>query len=198
MGLPCSDHKILFGSNNIGPVFQQILEIRYEKVTVYKEKIALPDWIAHILITWSICTLLGFRFKQFRQSNTAIAMLGSILPDTYKITTLFSLMGIKLENLLLPLHLPIGSILFAIIISLFFEERKTALIFLSLGIFSHYILDLLLEMNNNGMYLLFPFNWNQWQFNLISNTDYTITLIAVIGAVLVYFTSKKLNRKRTS
>lgn len=125
-------------------------------------------------------------------------MLGSILPDTYKITTLFSLMGIKLENLLLPLHLPIGSILFAIIISLFFEERKTALIFLSLGIFSHYILDLLLEMNNNGMYLLFPFNWNQWQFNLISNTDYTITLIAVIGAVLVYFTSKKLNRKRTS
>lgn len=198
MGLPCSDHKILFGPNNIGPVFQQILEIRYEKVTVYKEKIALPDWITHILITWSICTLLGFRFKQFSQSNTAIAMLGSILPDTYKITTLFSLMGIKLENLLLPLHLPIGSILFAIIISLFFEERKTALIFLSLGIFSHYILDLLLEMNNNGMYLLFPFNWNQWQFNLISNTDYTITLIAVIGAVLVYFTSKKLNRKRTS
>jgi membrane-bound metal-dependent hydrolase YbcI (DUF457 family) len=122
-------------------------------------------------------------------------MLASNLPDKYKNTTLFSLMGIKLENLLLPLHLPIGSILFAIIISLFFEERKTALIFLSLGIFSHYILDLLLEMNNNGMYLLFPFNWNQWQFNLISNTDYTITLIAVIGAVLVYFTSKKLNEK---
>lgn len=156
----------------------------------------MPDWIAHILVTWSICTVFGFKFKQFNPSNTAIAMLGSILPDTYKITPLLGLSGIKLENLLFPLHLPLGSLVFAIIISLFFEERKTTLIFLSFGIFTHYILDLLLETNNNGMYLLFPFNWNQWQLGLISNTDYTITIIAIICAGLVYFTYNKVHNSK--
>lgn len=152
----------------------------------------MPDWVAHILITWSICTILGFRFKEFNQSNTAIALLGSILPDVYKITILFNISGIKLGNMLFLLHIPIGSFIFAIILSLFFKERKNALILLSFGIFTHYVLDLLLEMNNNGMYLLFPFSWDQWQLGLISNTDYRITLIAIIGAVLVYFTSKKI------
>lgn len=191
MGLPCSHNKIPFRSDNIGPIFQQILEIRYEKFTIYKEKITLPDWIAHILITWSICTILGFRFKEFNQSNTAIAMLGSVLPDVYKITILFNLSGIKLGNMLSLLHIPIGSFIFAIILSLFFKERKNALIFLSFGIFTHYVLDLLLEMNNNGMYLLFPFCWDQWQLGIISNIDYNVTIISIIGALIVYTLSKK-------
>lgn len=123
-------------------------------------------------------------------------MLGSVLPDIYKIITLLNLSGIKLGNLLSPLHLPIGSFIFAIILSIFFKERKNAFIFLSFGIFTHYVLDLLLETNNNGMYLFFPFNWSQWQLGIISNTDYTITIIAIICAVLVYFTSKKIKYEK--
>lgn len=96
------------------------------------------------------------------------------------------------------LHIPIGSFIIAIILSLFFKERKNALIFLSFGHIYTLLLRLLLEMTNNGMYLLFPFSWDEWQLSIISNTDYLITLIAIIGAVLVCFIFKKINLKRTS
>lgn len=158
----------------------------------------MPDWIAHILVTWSICTILGFKFKQFNPSNTAIAILGSVLPDIYKIITLFNLSGIKLGNILSPLHLPLGSFIIAIMLSLFFKDRKNALIFLSFGILIHYVLDLLLETNNNGMYLFFPFSWIQWQLGIISNTDYNITILSIIGALLVYVISKKLSLEKYS
>ncbi len=154
----------------------------------------MPDWITHILAAWTLCTILGFKYKQFNPANTAVCMVGALIPDTFKIVIPLGFMGIHAENLLMPFHLPIGSFIIAGIFTLFFKERKLILSFLALGVLTHYALDLLLTNLNGGMALLFPFSWNAWQLDIIPDDDFHITILAIGLALVVY--SVSLWRKR--
>ena len=149
----------------------------------------MPDWITHILIPWALCTILGFKFKQFSQQNIAVVLMGSLIPDIFKIYLILDRVGIQIENFLIPIHLPLGSILIAGIISLLFAERKLIFFFLILGVFTHYALDLL--MLDGGMSLLYPFTTLKWQIGIISVTDYNLTIISVITASITYYLYKK-------
>lgn len=149
----------------------------------------MPDWITHIAAAYILCTLLGFKYKQFNTSNTVIAMVGALIPDIIKINIILEYLGFNLWDFLNPIHLPIGSFIIAGMISLFFEEKKVVFLFLSLGVVTHYALDVLLV--GGGMYLLYPFYWGHWQFELIPNTDFTITIFALILALMVYIISVK-------
>jgi hypothetical protein len=159
----------------------------------------MPDWITHILVAWTLCTILGFRYNQFTPANTAICMVGALIPDTFKIVIPLGVMGIHAENFLMPLHLPIGSFIIASIFTLFFKERKIVFSFLVLGFLTHYALDLLLTNLNGGIYLLFPFSWKFWQFDVIPDDDFHITILAIGLALVVYSVSlwrKKANLKQ--
>ena len=156
----------------------------------------MPDWITHILAAWILCTILGFRYKQFNPANTAICMVGALLPDVYKIIIPLGNMGIHLENFLMPIHLPIGSFILATVLVLFFKERKVVFSFLVLGFLTHYALDSLLINLNGGMYLFFPFSWAFWQFNLIPDDDFHVTVLAIVLAAWVYLFSFWM-KKRT-
>lgn len=112
----------------------------------------MPDWITHIAAAYILCTILGFKYKQFNTSNTVIAMVGALIPDIIKINIILNYLGYNFWNLLTPIHLPIGSFIIAGMISLLFEEKKTVFLFLSLGVVTHYALDVL--MVGSGMYLL--------------------------------------------
>ncbi len=153
----------------------------------------MPDWIAHVLVAWSLTTILGFRFKQFSQSNSAIVIFGALIPDIYKITLLLDSFGIYMHDFLNPIHLPIGSILIAAIISLFFVNRKSIFLFLIMGISSHYALDLLLF--SGGMEIFYPFSPLKFQIGIISVTDFNITIVSIILALSVYLAYKKYNKK---
>ena len=153
----------------------------------------MPDWTTHVLFAWTICTILGFRFKQFSQPNSAIVMLGALIPDIYKISLFSDQFGINLHSFLLPIHLPIGSLLIAAIFSLFFIERRSIFLFLIMGIGTHYILDLLLF--GGGMELFYPLSSLKFQIGIISITDLNITLISIILALFVYLAYKKFNTK---
>jgi hypothetical protein len=155
----------------------------------------MPDWVAHVLVAWSLCTVLGFKFKQFDTPNTIIAMFGSILPDIFKVIIPLQYFGVYIEDLIYPIHLPIGSIIIATIMALFFKERKIVFMFLLLGISTHYILDLFLVNLNGGMSILFPFTWEKLQFGIIPVDDYNITIITVILALLIYGTSKIIENR---
>jgi membrane-bound metal-dependent hydrolase YbcI (DUF457 family) len=85
-----------------------------------------------------------------------------------------------------PIHTPVGALLIACLIALFFENIKTSLAILSIGIATHFILDLFLINVSGGMTLLFPFSWDEWQLGFIRSDDYTITILAIIAAVIVY------------
>lgn len=154
----------------------------------------MPDWITHIAVAYTVCTIIGFKFKQFNNSNTVIAMIGALVPDIFKIGIIIEFLGSSIYDYLTPLHLPVGSLIMGGIISLFFQEKKTVFLFLVIGIITHYALDLLLISLGNGITLFFPFYWGQYQLELVPNDDYKISILAVAVAVVVYLISYKLNR----
>ena len=152
----------------------------------------MPDWTTHLLVAWSLATILGFRFKQFSQNNVAIVMLGALIPDIYKVTLVLESFGINVQGLLSPIHLPVGSLLIAVIISLFFIEKRLIFLFLAIGIGTHYALDLLLF--SGGMEIFYPFSTLKFQIGIISVTDLHITILSIILASIVFLVYKKFDK----
>jgi hypothetical protein len=126
-------------------------------------------------------------------------MVGSVLPDVMKMGILLELMGADWWSYIKALHIPAGSILLGGIISLFFREKKLAFLFLTMGIITHFTLDMLLIQMSGGIYFLFPVNWATWHLDLFPSDDYWVTLLALMIAFLVYLTSKQMeNRAKKS
>jgi hypothetical protein len=157
----------------------------------------MPDWVTHIVVAWTLCRILSFKFKEFNAANTLIVITGALIPDIFKIVIGLQLFGIDATDYFEILHIPIGSYIVAGMLSLFFPEKKKAFLFLGLGILTHYVLDSLLEHVSGGMYLLFPLSWWQWQLELTTSSDYMITLIALLIAGLVYLIGREVDRRRT-
>lgn len=154
----------------------------------------MPDWITHIAAAYILCTILGFKYKQFNPPTTAIVMVGALIPDIYKIGIVAAFFGFSIDDYIAPLHLPIGSVVIGGMISLFFQDKKMIFLFLALGIATHYALDLLLTSLSGGIILFYPFYWGQWQLGLVPNDDYHITIVAVAMALVVYGISYKFSR----
>ena len=156
----------------------------------------MPDWVTHILVAWMLCTILSFKYKQINPAYTVVCMVGALIPDIYKIVIPLGLVGIHAENFFMPFHLPAGSLIIASIFTLFFKDhKKLVLSLLVLGVATHYALDLLIINLNGGIYLLFPFSWSYWQFDIIPDDDLNITILA-IGLTLVVYVITSWVRKR--
>ncbi len=155
----------------------------------------MPDWLTHITVAWIVCTVLGFKFQAFKQPYIAICMVGALIPDIVKISILLNYFNLYTFYLLAAIHTPAGSIIIASIISLLFKEKKLILGFLVLGIGTHYFMDLLLNDINSEIYLFYPFSWSYWQLGLFSNTDYLITIVSLITALIVYLISINVNKR---
>lgn len=158
----------------------------------------MPDWVVHICVAWTLCRILSLKYPQFNTSNTVLAMVGSVFPDALKVSIIFELMGFDWWDYLYTVHLPIGSFLLAGIASLFFKEKKTAFLFLSFGIITHYAMDLLLIQMGYGMPLLFPVSWAGFSLNIVPNDDYNITIVALVMVVVVYLMTLWVGKKRSN
>ena len=146
----------------------------------------MPDLLTHVVVAWTLCTLLSFKWKQFNLQNTAIVMVGALIPDLYKVQLPLSYLNLNESIFIMPFHLPVGSLLLAGMVSLFFRDRKMIFFFLTLGVATHYLLDLLLVNLGGGMELLYPLSWERFSFNVISPTDYHIPAVALFIAFMVY------------
>jgi len=154
----------------------------------------MPDWVVHIAVAWTLCRVLRFRYSQFNPANTALVMVGSVFPDAVKISILLDLLGFDWWDYIHVVHLPLGAFLMAGIAALLFEEKKTALVFLSAGILTHFALDLLLIQLDNGIYLFYPFSWMGFSLNILPNDDYHITIVALLVALFVYLLSRWIKK----
>ena len=125
-----------------------------------------------------------------------IVIAGALIPDIVKVVIVLQLFGLDVKDYFEPIHMPIGSVIVAGMISLFFPVKKKAFLFLGLGVLTHYVLDLLLEHVSGGIYLLFPFSWGQWQLELTTSSDYLITLLAIAIAGLVYLIGKEIDKNQ--
>jgi hypothetical protein len=138
----------------------------------------MPDWLTHTLVGW----ITG---KTTRQ-DVALVVIGSLIPDLVKINLAFTWLGLNDYQFFDPLHTPIGALLIAGIIAVFFPDIRKAFIPLGIGVSTHFILDFFLVHIHEGMKLLFPFSWSEWQFYLIRSDDYRMTIVAVLLAILIY------------
>ncbi len=156
----------------------------------------MPDWIVHVAVTWSLCRVLRFKYPQFNPGNTALAMAGSVLPDVVKMGILFDLLGHDWWDYIYALHEPVGSFLVAGLASLLFKEKKTAFLFFSLGILTHYALDILMIQVSDGLYLFYPVSWLGFHLDLFTNDDYLIWLLALAVALVVYVVGWWVEKKQ--
>ncbi len=146
----------------------------------------MPDWIVHVAVAWTLCRLLRFKYPQFDTPNTILVMVGALMPDVVKVVMLFNLFGHDWWNYIYALHQPAGSFLVAGFASLFFEKKREVFLFFSLGVLTHYALDLLLLQISGGLYLLYPLSWVTFSLDRVPNDDYYITILALGVALGLY------------
>lgn len=158
----------------------------------------MPDWVTHIAVAWTICRILSFKYEEFDAANTMIVITGALIPDFSKVIMVFKVFGIDLSEYLSVIHIPTGSVILAGMVSMLFPEKKKTFLFLGLGILTHYCLDMILEHVSGGIYLLFPFSWWQWQFEITNSSDYWLTLLALCIAGMVYLIGKEIDNKKTN
>lgn len=151
----------------------------------------MPDWLAHVLFAYISYRVLGMKFRVFNKENTAIVMVGALIPDIVKVGLGFDLIGVDVWNFIAPFHTPVGSLFSAALISLLYSELFMVFSLLILGFTTHYMLDLLMGHVSGGMRLLFPFIWHEYQLGLIQCDEYRIALIMVFLALLISIIQSK-------
>jgi hypothetical protein len=168
-------------------------EIKDNKlITDLKGEKEMPDWITHIAVAYTLCTLLGIRYKQFNTANTVLVMVGAVIPDMVKVGMIFDFFNMGIWDYIRPIHLPIGSFIIITILALLFKEKKSVFLFLLLGVITHFGLDLLLI--GWGITLFYPFYWGQWQLGLVATDDYILTFISLVLALVAYLLSRRYGK----
>ena len=145
----------------------------------------MPDWTTHVIAGW----ITGKAAK----SNVSLIVVGSLLPDIFKIQLTFNAMQIDTHGFFDPLHTPCGTLFIALLLSLLFKMAGRAFIFLIMGASTHYFLDFFLMHAAGGMKLLFPFSWGEYQLHIISSGNYWVTISALIIGAIFYFIFLKRN-----
>lgn len=140
----------------------------------------MPDWLSHLFIGLIICSLFNLKPK-------SLVLLGSLLPDfLFKITTIGFFIKIPTSFIywfFAPMHTPIGSFLMALAITpLFRFKYKKTLLFISIGLVTHFAADSLVKffLKCSQLILLFPFSWKSFSLPLIWADQYYMILFASI------------------
>jgi LexA-binding, inner membrane-associated putative hydrolase len=151
----------------------------------------MSDWLTHSLVGWIAGKVTAL--------EVSLLVLGSVLPDINKMYLIFQWgWNLHLETFFLPLHTPVGAMLLACGVALFFKDFRKTIVSLGVGIGLHFALDILLVEVGGGEHLLFPLSWDGWQLNVIPASDYDvgITLYVLGASVLVYIVYSLYGKKK--
>lgn len=149
----------------------------------------MPDWLSHMLIGLILAEL-------FRVKKKSVVMLGAILPD---LVVKISLIGLFIHlpawfrYFVIHSHVPVICILMTLFIALVFRyDQVRILLWMNLGVLSHFISDLTMKHFTGGMLLFFPFTIKEYSLNLFW-ADYSLILVLPLLAVylvLLYYNKK--------
>ncbi len=147
----------------------------------------MPDWVTHILAGW-------ISAKSTRL-DVGLVILGSLIPDLAKLDMIFTWVGLKHVHFFSFIHTPLVALLIGGCISLLFASKK-AFLALSLGIFTHFLLDGLLMNFSGGIRFLYPLSWEEFGLPLVKGDEYWLLLVFIVvfvGMVLFsYFKNRNL------
>ena len=150
----------------------------------------MPDTFTHLLIVIPI----GRRF--FQRPWIYIAYLGVVLPDL--LSRGLSILFKNARDYFVPLHTPIGLIVFVIFFMTFFERRfyKKVVFYLSMGIVFHFIPDAMQSHIYGGGYRwLFPFSWWTYKTGLFE-PDTSLYFLPILLAIVFFIETRRLIKAR--
>ncbi|SEW31558.1 metal-dependent hydrolase [Natrinema salifodinae] len=121
----------------------------------------MPDLLTHVLVGYSIGTLLSFRYEHLQPSHVTLVLIGALSPDFTKIQLVIPdgvvelLVGLPFSWA--PLHTLGGSLLVVLLGSLLVapEYRRQAIALIAIGAVSHHVLDVALLTATGEAYAVF-------------------------------------------
>lgn len=121
----------------------------------------MPDLLTHVLVGYSIGTLLSFRDETIRPAQVSLVMGGALSPDLVKIQLFFPdefveyLLGVPFSWS--PLHTVGGTVLVVLLGSLLVapEYRRQTIVLIAIGAVSHHALDVMLLTATGESYAVF-------------------------------------------
>lgn len=154
----------------------------------------MPDLLTHVLVGYSIGTLLAVRFERIRPAQVSLVMAGALSPDLAKIRlfvpaeVVSAVTGVPFSWA--PLHtlggtllvVPLGALLVAP------EHRRRAIALIAVGAASHHLLDLALLTATGESYAVF-FPVSAYRFpalDLYLSTDRWPALVAGTAAAALW------------
>jgi len=129
----------------------------------------MPDWLTYVASAAGVYTLLMLTGVCRSRRYLGVAAVGSLLPDIVKISyVLRGYAHMDLVSYFIPFHTAVGSIVFALLLSHFFDasERRKIFLYLSLGVSVHILWDLSLHPYGGGQLVFFPLSFSQYSLGL--------------------------------
>ncbi|WP_246999274.1 metal-dependent hydrolase [Halosolutus gelatinilyticus] len=157
--------------------------------------IGVPDVLTHVLVGYSIGTLLSLRFEAVRPVHVTLVMIGALSPDFAKIELVFPdgfvwyVLGIPFSWS--PLHTLGGTVLVVCLGALVVapEHRRRAIALIAIGAVSHHVLDILL-LNVTGVSYAALWPLSSYRFpslDLYLSSDRWPALVAGTIAAALWF-----------
>ena len=121
----------------------------------------MPDLLTHVLVGYSIGTLLSVRYKRVRPAQVTLVMIGALSPDLRKIAPVIPTGPLEVVTggpiSWTPLHTLGGSVLVVLLGSLLVapEYRRQAIALIAIGAASHHALDIALLTATGESYAVF-------------------------------------------
>ncbi|WP_254763682.1 metal-dependent hydrolase [Natrinema marinum] len=121
----------------------------------------MPDLLTHVLIGYSIGTVLSFRYGRLGPEQVSLVMAGALSPDLVKVRLLFparfveAIVGLPFSWA--PLHTLGGTVLVVSLGALLVapEYRRQAVALIAVGAASHHALDIALLTAAGESYAVF-------------------------------------------
>ncbi|WP_312911155.1 metal-dependent hydrolase [Natronosalvus caseinilyticus] len=138
----------------------------------------MADLLTHLLVGYSIGTLLSLRYERLRPAHVSLVMVGAASPDLNRIELVASdgfVAGVfGLPFSWEPLHTLVGSALVTGLLVLLVapDHRKRVLALVAVGVVSHHLLDILLITPTGQSYAVF---WPILEYRIPSGDLYQST-----------------------
>ncbi|MFD1564520.1 metal-dependent hydrolase [Haloarchaeobius amylolyticus] len=154
----------------------------------------MPDLLTHVLVGYSIGTLLSVRYERIRAPQVTLVMAGALSPDLRKIalvspnSILQTVTGSPVSWT--PLHTLGGSLLVVVLGSLLVapEYRRQAIALTTIGAVSHHAFDVaLFTITGEAYAVFFPMStYRPPSLDLYLSTDRWPAAVAGVLAVVVW------------
>ena len=125
----------------------------------------MPDLLTHVLVGYSIGSLLAVRYERVRAAQVTLVMVGALSPDFRKIAPVIPTGPLELVTggpiSWTPLHTLGGSVLVVLLGSLLVapDYRRQTIVLTAIGAASHHVLDVaLLTATGEAYAVFFPIN----------------------------------------